>query len=168
MKQAQQGSLVRVNLVGALEDGTIFDSTLDLPDGCGDSCDTDSCDDDCFDEESGPVELKVGEGALFEAIEAAIVGMAPGEQRSVTIPAEEAFGPYDEEAVFTIERSSLPADITPEVGDHLTLYDEENEEDEGLEVTILEMTADMIKLDANHPLAGEDLQYTVELVEILD
>ena len=93
--------------------------------------------------------------------------MAPGQKSTITIPAVEAYGEYDEEAVFTVERSSLPADITPEPGDQLTIYDEEDEEDPGLDVTVVEISDDSITLDANHPLAGEDLQYEIELVEVL-
>ena len=162
MSTVAKGSRVRINLVGTLEDGTVFDSTLEFPDNCTDG----SCD-DYEEDEAGPVELIVGEGALFDAIEEALIGMAPGQKSTITIPAVEAYGEYDEEAVFTVERSSLPADITPEPGDQLTIYDEEDEEDPELDVTVVEISDDSITLDANHPLAGEDLQYEIELVEVL-
>lgn len=159
MAQAQKGDKVRINFTGKLEDGTIIETTLESGECCAD--------DDCGDEsccESGPAELTIGEEEFFPAIETALIGMTPGESVTIVIPAVDAFGEYDAEAVFTIEKQLLPDDMDPEVGDDLILTGEDGEE---LEVTVVEVGETAVTFDANHPLAGEDLTYEVELVEIL-
>ncbi|RNC71741.1 MAG: peptidylprolyl isomerase [Desulfuromonadales bacterium] len=166
MAQAQKGDRVAINFTGTLEDGTVFDTTLDNAecdsDDCGDGgCTDDDCDCGC---ESGPMELTIGSDEFFTQIEEGLIGMAPGEKKTVTIPAEEAFGEYDEEKVFSIPREQFPADITPEVGQELVLTDEEGED---IGVTVVEVTDEGVTLDANHPLAGENITYEYELVEIL-
>lgn len=156
MAKAQKGSRVRIDFTGTLEDGTVFDTTL--KEGSGD-CGCDDC--GCGE---GPMELVIGEDSFFTLIEEALVGMAVGEKKTVQIPAEEAFGEYDEEKVFSIPRDQIPADLNPEVGQELELTDED---DEAVMVTVLEVDEDGMTLDANHPLAGENLSYEVELLEIL-
>ena len=116
MVQVKQGDKVRIDLVGTLDDGTVFQSTLAdevcADDDCG--CDDDSCgsghgaDEGCGCA-SGPIDLHLGMGDVFPQIEQALIGMTPGETRSVTIAAADAFGEYDEENVVTIPRSQLPA-----------------------------------------------------------
>lgn len=163
MAQAKQGDRVKINYTGTLPDGTVFDSTLD--DECDhDECETDDCGDDECGCESGPMELTIGAGELFSQIDEALAGMSPGEKRTVVIPAADAFGEYDQEKVFSVARSDLPEDLKPEVGDELVLG---NEDDEELGVAVVEVSADSVTFDANHPLAGEDLSFEVELLEIL-
>jgi peptidylprolyl isomerase len=165
MSQAKKGDKVRINYTGRLADGTVFDSTLE--EECGhDECDGDDCtDDDCgCGCESGPMELTIGTGELFPQIDEALAGMAPGEKKTVVIPAADAFGEIDPEKVFTVPRSDLPEDLKPEVGDELVLG---NEDDEELGVAVVEVSAETVTFDANHPLAGEDLSFEVELLEIL-
>jgi peptidylprolyl isomerase len=159
MAQAKKGDKVRINFTGKLEDGSIIETTLEAQDCCTD----DECGDDCSCE-PGPMELVIGEEDFFPMVEEALIGMTPGETKTVLIPAAEAFGEYDAEAVFTIEKELLPDDLTPEVGDDLVLTGEDGEE---LEVTVVELGESAITFDANHPLAGEDLTYEIELVEIL-
>jgi len=166
MARAKKGDRVKINFTGTLEDGTIFESTLeDMECGnedCGsDDSDSDDCGCGC---EAGPMELTIGEDEFFSQVEEALIGMAPGEKKKVTIPAEDAFGEYDEEQIFTIGRDQVPADVTPEVGEEFELTDDD---DEIIEVTVVEVTDTELVLDANHPLAGEDLTYEFELVEIL-
>lgn len=166
MAQAQKGNTVTINYTGTLDDGSIFDSTLEGPECEDEEC----CEDDCSDDEcgcghhaSGPMTFILGEAILFPQIDEAIVGMTPGEKKKVHIPAAEGFGEYDREKVFTVPRADLPDDLVPEVGDELVLS---NEEDEELGVTVMETTDDSVTFDANHPLAGEDLTFEVELVSI--
>lgn len=165
MAKAKKGDKVVINYTGKFEDGTVFDSTLEGMECSSDDCDTDEHDSgDCgCGCETGPMELIIGEGQFFPMIEEALAGMAPGEKKTVVIPAEEAFGEYDEEKVFTVPRSDLPEDLTPEVGDELILT---GEDDESLGVVVVEMTDQNITFDSNHPLAGEDLTFEIELVEI--
>ncbi|OHB31698.1 MAG: peptidylprolyl isomerase [Desulfuromonadaceae bacterium GWC2_58_13] len=167
MAQAKKGDRVTINFVGTLDDGSVFDSTLETDeDSCGtDGCGSDECSsDDCCCGENGPMELIIGEDDFFTQIEEALIGMAPGEKKTIVIPAEDAFGEYDEEKVFQVKRSEVPDDIYPEVGQELELT---GEDDELLEVTVVEINDEDITLDANHPLAGEELTYEIELVEIL-
>ncbi len=167
MAQAKQGDKVKIEYTGTLDDGTIFDSTLEGDDCDPEECESDDCGDegcDCGDHESGPMELTIGAGDFFPQIEEALIGMAPGEKKTVVIPIDEAFGEYDEERVFTVSRKDLPEDLDPEVGEQLGLSDEN---DETIGVTVMEVTEENITFDANHPLAGENLTFQFELVEIL-
>ncbi len=169
MAQAKTGDKVRIDLVGTLDDGTVFQSTL-----ASDACDDDSCDDDSCghghgaDEGCGcavgPLDLQVGTGDVFPQIEQALVGMAPGETRRVTIAAADAFGEYDEENIVTIPRAQLPPDLDPEVGEELVLTGDDEEQ---FGVTVTEVSAESITFDANHPLAGEDLTFEITLREII-
>ena len=165
MAQAKTGDKVKINYVGTLEDGTVFDSTIE--DMCGhDEFDSDDCtDEDCgCGCEAGPMEMVIGTNELFSQIDDALVGMTQGEKKKVVIPAVDAFGEYDQEKVFTVPRSDLPEDLTPSVGDELVLT---NEDDEELGVAVIETSEESVTFDANHPLAGEDLIFEIELMEIL-
>ena len=156
MATAKKGDKVTINYTGKLEDGSVFDTTIKET-GC---CDDDA---DCGCE-TGPMELTIGAEDFFSQVEEALVGMAPGEKKTVTIPAEDAFGEYDEEEVFSISREQLTGDIVPEVGMELELT---GDDDEPVEVTVVEVNDDTLTVDANHPLAGEDITYEIELLEIL-
>ena len=168
MAQAKQGDKVRIDYTGTLEDGSVFDSTLEGDDECdSEECEADDCNDEecgCGGHESGPMELTIGAADFFPQIEEALIGMSPGEKKTLVIPVDDAFGEYDEERVFTVSRKDLPDDLNPEVGDQLGLADEN---DETIGVTVMEVSEDSITFDANHPLAGEDLTFEFELIEIL-
>ena len=90
--------------------------------------------------------------------------MAPGEKKTVRVLAADAFGDYEDDKVFTVGRAELPDDLRPEEGDELVLTDEH---DESIGVVVLEVTPETVTFDANHPLAGEDLNFEIELVEIV-
>jgi peptidylprolyl isomerase len=161
MAKAKKGDKVRINYTGKLEDGTVFDSTLE-DSGCETGEHTsEECGCGCG---GGPEDMIIGEGDFFPQIDETLVGMAPGEKRTVIIKAEDAFGEYDSDRVFTVPRSELPEDLVPQAGDELVLTDED---DEDLEVMVVEVNEESITFDANHPLAGEDLYYEIELTEIL-
>ncbi len=168
MAQAENGSTVTINFTGRLDDGTVFDSTLEAMEcneenGCEDGgCDDEDC--GCGGHESGPMTFVLGEGILFPQIDAAIVGMSPGDKKTVKIAAADAFGEFDKEKIFTVPRSELPEDLIPEVGDELSLS---NDDDEELDVVVLEATEEQVTFDANHPLAGEDVTFDIELLSIL-
>jgi peptidylprolyl isomerase len=170
MAQAKNGDKVRIDYTGMLEDGTVFDSTRESEDCESEDCKTDDCKtEDCGcgcegEGEHGPRELVIGKGEFLPAIEEALIGMSVGEKKKVIVPADDAFGEYDEERVFTIPRSDLPEDLKPEVGDEIVLV---NENDEELAVLVVEVSDEEINFDANHPLAGEDVTFEIELVEIV-
>jgi len=171
MAQVKQGDKVRIDLVGTLDDGTVFQSTLTNVECDDDGCDDDSCgcDDNHGADEgcgcaTGPIDIQIGSGDIFPRIEQVLIGMAPGETRTVTIAAGDAFGEYDDDNVVTIPRTQLPDDLQPEVGEELVLT---GEDDEAFGVTVVEVNAESITFDSNHPLAGEDLTFEVTLREIV-
>jgi peptidylprolyl isomerase len=154
MAQARKGDTVKINYTGTLEDGTVFDSTHEH-----EECSSEEC--GCG---GGPREITLGAGEFLNPLEDALVGMSVGETKKVIIPAEDAFGEYDLEKVFSIPRSDLPEDLKPEVDDEIVLV---NQDDEELAVVVVEVNDEEITFDANHPLAGEDVTFEMELVEIL-
>jgi peptidylprolyl isomerase len=154
MAKANKGDNVRINFTGKLEDGTIFDSTVEHAE-----CEPDDC--EC---EIGPMDLLIGDGNFFPQVEKALVGLEVGSKTKVVIKAEDAFGEYDEEKVFVVEKEQFPKDITPEPGQSLELIDEE---EDAIVVMVIDVDDASVTLDANHPLAGEDLSFDVELLEIV-
>ena len=167
MQTAQQGDTVRFHYIGKLDDGTIFDTTDDdcgTDCGCGDSaCDDEGC--GCGDEgeAGGPLEIVLGSDEIIPALEQALIGMAPGESKTVRIPAEDAYGVRDDELMMVVDRKEFPADINPEVGQTLEVTDEDGEP---FPVLVAHVADNEVVLDANHPLAGENLTFEVTLVEI--
>lgn len=155
MAHAKNGDKVIFHYSATLEDGTVFDSTYD------DVCEAEDC--DCG-EENGPMEITIGAKEFFPEIEQALIGMAVGEKKKVPIPCIDAFGEYDAAKVFSAKRSEVPESLDPKVGDAFTLA---NDNDEEIDVTVVEVTEDSITFDSNHPLAGEDLNFEIELVEIV-
>jgi peptidylprolyl isomerase len=149
MAQAKVGDKVKILYTGKLEGGEIFDSSECTEDDC-------SC-------SSGPLEFTIGEGEVIPGFEKAVIGMNEGEAKTFTIPVEEAYGKRNEEMVVAVERSHVPADLTPEVGMRLEVTQEDGQE---FPVVITEVSETHVTLDANHPLAGRDLTFDIKLVEI--
>jgi peptidylprolyl isomerase len=145
MAAARQGDTVRVHYTGKLADGTVFDSSL-RPEG-----------------ESNPLEFTLGEGMVIPGFEAAVDGMRPGDEKTVTIPVDQAYGPRLEEMVAVINRSEIPEGLDPEVGQQLEVTQQNGQV---FSVLVTEVTPDTVTLDANHPLAGRDLVFELRLVEI--
>lgn len=143
MTQVKPGDTVHVHYTGKLEDGTVFDSS----------------------ENREPLEFTVGEGQIIPGFEQLIVGMNPGESKTGTIPSDMAYGPYYNDMVITVNRSQVPDNVEPKVGQQIQMRNTED----GREViaTITEVAEHSITLDGNHPLAGKDLTFDVRLVEIL-
>ncbi|MBN2463768.1 MAG: peptidylprolyl isomerase [Dehalococcoidia bacterium] len=139
---AKYGDTVQVHYTGKLADGTVFDSSV----------------------ERGPLEFTVGSGQLIEGFDNAVLGMKVGEKKTVTIPVDEAYGPHRDEQVVEISREKLPSDLTPEVGQQLVMTQSDGTE---IVVVITEVSDETITIDANHPLAGKDLTFEIELVKIL-
>ena len=138
MSQVKNGDTVKVHYTGTLADGTVFDSSL----------------------EREPLEFTLGEGQLIPGFEKTVLGMSAGESRTVTIPAEEAYGPYREEMVLEVPRTQPPPDMQPQVGMQLQVGEEQGE---GMLVQITQVSDSNITLDANHPLAGKDLTFNIQL-----
>jgi FKBP-type peptidyl-prolyl cis-trans isomerase 2 len=140
-EQAKKGDNVKVHYHGRLTDGTTFDSS----------------------EGRQPLEFEVGSGMVIKGFDDGVTGMSVGDKKTINIPSQEAYGPRQEEMVIEFPRSNFPPDIQPEVGMALQMHGENGQE---LPVVITEVTEDTVKLDANHPLAGEELVFDIELVDI--
>jgi peptidylprolyl isomerase len=141
MAQAKHGDTVKVHYTGKLEDGTVFDTST----------------------EREPLEFTIGEGSIIPGFEKAVVGMDKGQSKTEVIPTEQAYGPYQEEMVVTIDRKQMPAEIAPEIGQQLNIQQPNGQV---LPVIITDVSDATVTLDANHPLAGEDLTFDIQLVEI--
>ncbi len=116
-------------------------------------------------QESGPITFTVGSGEVLPGFEQAVVGMSPGEEKTVTIPAEQAYGLYDDELIFTLPRDNWPDDVPLEMGQHISLLpsDAPEEGGEAIQARVTDIEGSEITLDANHPLAGEDLIFTIRV-----
>lgn len=142
MQQAQSGNTVQVHYKGTLTDGTLFDSS----------------------EGREPLEFPLGAGMVIPGFDNGILGMTVGQKKRIEIPVDEAYGPAHEDMIFTFNRSDLPTDIPLEVGVTLEMHEDGNQQP--LPVIIRQVTDDTVVVDANHPLAGQDLVFEVELVGI--
>ncbi len=136
----EAGKTVKVHYKGTLDDGSVFDSS----------------------EGRDPIEFEMGSGALIPGFEAAVAEMETDETRSVTIPAAEAYGDVNQDMVGEIPRSNLPDDIEPEVGMVLSMHAPDGE----MPVRVVAVDEENLTLDANHPLAGQNLTFELTLIEV--
>ena len=153
MAQAKEGDRVKVHYTGRLDDGTVFDSSE------ASECGEDDC--GCG---SGPMEFTIGAGEVIPGFDAGVIGLSVGESKTVHIPVEEAYGERIEEMVAVVPRGDLPPDMKPEVGQQLEVTQEDGQI---FQVMVVEATDETITIDANHPLAGQPLNFDIKLVEIL-
>lgn len=141
MDKAKDGDKVRVHYTGTLDDGTVFDSSTDRE----------------------PLEFTIGEDQVIFGFERAVVGMTPGETKKAKVTPEDGYGPYREEMLVEVPRAQFPQDLEPEVDQRLQM----RRNDGGiLIVRVAGVTEDSVILDANHPLAGKELTFDIELVGI--
>jgi peptidylprolyl isomerase len=173
MAQAKTGDKVTVHYTGALEDGSVFDSSEGVAEqqhdhecccSSGKKSSADECGDGCDSHATGPMEFVIGAGQLIPKFEAAVIGLEPGQTVTVKIPADDAYGQRAEEMVAVIERSEIPAEINPEPGHQMEVILEDGSP---LPVLVTDVTDTTITLDGNHPLAGRDLTFSIRLIEIL-
>ena len=142
MSRAAAGKTVRFHYTGSLGDGTVFDSSI----------------------ERDPLQVKLGAGQVIPGVDQALTGMAPGDDKTVTVAADQAYGPHREELIHQVGRERLSPEMKVEVGDRLEGTDATGKR---LHLTVVEVTDEAVKLDANHPLAGEDLTFELKMVEIV-
>ena len=144
MSEAKSGDTVRVHYTGRLDDGSEFDSSAGRD----------------------PLEITLGQAAAIPGPENAIMGMVVGDTKTVNIAAADAYGPHQPESVQEVDRSMLPAEVNVDVdvGDELRATGPDNQP---LLLTVIAVTDVKVTLDANHPLAGRDLTFDIELVEIV-
>ena len=141
MTKAKTGDVVKVHYTGKLDDGTVFDTSV----------------------EREPLQYTIGEGQLIPDFENAAVGMEVDESKTVTIPAEEAYGPRLDERVVPISRDQVPPDMELKVGDTIEVGTRDGQR---LVVKVADLDDETVTLDTNHMLAGEDLTFDITLVEI--
>lgn len=145
MSKVKDGDTVKVHYTGKLtEDGTVFDSS----------------------EDREPLEFTLGEGQLIPGFEQAVIGMEVGEDTTVDIASEDAYGERREDLELEVSKSDLPDNIDPQVGMQLQMQQQEN--GQAIPVQITDVEEEYVQLDANHPLAGKDLTFEIELVEQVD
>lgn len=142
MTEAKMGDVVRINYTGRLTDGTQFDTSTGKK----------------------PLEFTIGQGQVIKGLEAEVAGMAPGDKNTITIPCDMAYGQHRPDAVQDLDRSKLPGGIDVKVGTQL----QARTSDGGIPpITVVDLDDTKVKIDANHPLAGQDLVFDVELLEIV-
>jgi len=141
MSKATEGNTVKVHYTGKLNNDQVFDSSR----------------------EREPLEFTIGAGQMIPGFDTAVNGMNIGETKQVTIVAKEAYGERNEEAVFKLPKTQLPPDLEPQKGMQLEAGREDGQKQMLL---IVEVEEEEITLDANHPLAGHDLIFDIELMEI--
>ncbi|MDQ0456925.1 FKBP-type peptidyl-prolyl cis-trans isomerase [Rhizobium paknamense] len=142
MTQAKNGDTVRIHYTGLLTDGSQFDTSR----------------------EREPLQFEIGAGQIIPGLEQQVDGMNVGESQRVTVPAEQAYGPHDPEKVQQVARSLIPANINLVPGTRLQA---QSGNGAPLVVTVTDVAPDVVTIDANHPLAGQDLIFDVELVDIV-
>lgn len=141
MAQAKTGDTVRVHYTGKLDDGTVFDSSLG----------------------GEPIEFILGAHHVIPGFEEGVTGMEVGETKTILIPNDQAYGPYEDGMVLTIPREQVPPHVTLGLGEMLELSQPSGE---AITVRITELTDVSVTLDGNHPLAGEDLTFDLQLASI--
>lgn len=141
MSEVKSGDTVSIHYTGTLSDGSVFDSSQGRE----------------------PLEFVVGSGQIIPGLDTALPGMKVGEEKRVEIASEDAYGPHHAEARQAVPRAEIPADIPLEIGVQLQA---KNERGEIMPLTVAEVSEDTVVLDANHPLAGKDLIFEIELVAV--
>ncbi len=142
MQQVKNGDKVRVHYHGKLQDGSTFDSS----------------------EGRAPLEFQVGSGQVIKGFDDALMDMKTGDKKTVVIPAEHAYGEASDSMYIEYPLSDFPDDMKPEIGMELQMSDAEGN---NFPVVIVEIKNEVVVLDANHPLAGKELTFDIELVEII-
>jgi len=142
MQQVKKGDKIKVHYHGKLTSGETFDSS----------------------EGRDPLEFEVGSGMVIKGFDDGVTGMAVGEKKTINIPYDEAYGARNPEMVIEMPKDRFPADMELEMGLPLMMSDNQGHQ---FQVTIVEIKETAVMLDANHPLAGKDLVFDLELVEIV-
>ena len=141
MSKTKAGDTVKVHYQGTLEDGTVFDTTTDKE----------------------PFEFTIGKGEVISGFDKAVEGMSVGEKQSIALKPAEAFGEYHKELILEVPRSQLPAEIDPQVGMALQAKDPEGNV---TRMNVIKVSDESITLDSNHPMAGKNVNFDIELIAI--
>ncbi len=142
MDKAKAGDRVKVHYTGSFEDGDIFDSSMN----------------------GQPLEFTIGEGKIISGFENGVIGMSIGEKKTLKLEPKDAYGEYNEDLSFQVDLEEFPVDEMPELGSELEFVGPEGE---SIIMSVVDIDDNKVSLDANHPLAGQELTFEIELVEIL-
>ena len=142
MSQVKSGDRVKIHYSGSFDDGTVFDSSKGR----------------------APLEFTIGAQEVIAGMEAAVIGMSPGESKQERIAPENAYGDYNPEMAVNVERKHIPKDMEPEIGHQVKIT-----QDDGSTIVaqVIGVTHEHVTLDANHPMAGKELIFDIDLIEIV-
>ena len=141
MKEVKKGDKIKIHYHGTLNDGSIFDSSR----------------------EREPLEFEVGSGMVIPGFDDGVMNMKVGDKKTINIPFTEAYGPVQEQMIIDFLRNQFPEELKPEAGMQLQMSDQNGQ---NFPVIVVSSNEETVKLDANHPLAGKDLIFDLELMEI--
>ena len=141
MERAKYGDKIKVHYTGKLTNGRVFDSSIDR----------------------NPIVFTIGQEQMIPDFEQAFIGMSPGESKRITIDSDKAFGPYREDLLTKINSENISPELEPKVGQRIEASRRNGQK---VVVTIIAVNESGVTVNANHPLAGEDLTFDLELIEI--
>lgn len=141
MAKAKKGDIVKVHYTGKFDNDEVFDSSLDRV----------------------PLKFTLGTNQVIQGFEEGILGMEKGEKKNIRIPMEKAYGSHNKDKLFKISRDQIPSEMNPRVGEHFEI----TKDDKTFPGIVIELRPDCIIVDTNHRMAGKDLNFEIELIEIL-
>ncbi len=141
MNQVKENNTVKVNYTGKLSDGQVFDTS----------------------EGKEPIEFTLGQGQLIPGFEKGLIDMELNEKKTITVAKDEAYGDVNKDLIQEVKKTELPQDMTPEVGMGLVSKSPDGQE---MNLMVVEAKDETIAIDGNHPLAGKDLVFDLEVLEI--
>ena len=142
MPEAKTGDTVKVHYTGRFDDGDVFDTTTNRE----------------------PFQFTIGEDDVILGFQQAVIGMKPGDTKTERITPKSAYGPYRSELVVEVDKTTIADDVEPEIGQRFRVSQPDGQK---FDVTVKEVSDSKVTFDANHPLAGQDLTFDIELIEII-
>ncbi|MCF6157474.1 MAG: peptidylprolyl isomerase [wastewater metagenome] len=143
MVLAKYGDTVRIHYKGRLEDGSVFESSFN----------------------DGPLKFTIGDGHVIKGLEEAVIGMKPGEAKTIRVSQMKAHGSYNEDLIVSVDRSEFSSDLKLTTGQKLDICQDDGS---AIIATVIDISEAEVTLDMNHPLAGKDLTFDIKLIEIMN
>lgn len=138
---AEKGSKITIHYKGTLEDGTVFDQSS----------------------KEAPLSFTIGSGEIIEGLDSEVIGLTKGDKKTINVPADKAYGPRHEEMIGEVPKENFPEDLAYEIGDSLVVQTQEGQD---VQVKVMEIKEEAVILDGNHELAGKDLIFEIEVLEV--
>jgi peptidylprolyl isomerase len=142
MQQAKSGDTVKVDYTGTLEDGAVFDTSASR----------------------GPLQFMIGDGQIIPGFDQAVIGMNVGDKKTINIPSDQAYGPHLADKILEVNQDQIPKHLSLEVGQQVQVPQKDGSK---IFFVVTDVSETSVTLDGNHPLAGKDLTFDIQLVEIL-